>query len=269
MFTTINKLIDPIMGLPSATKGILCSFGLHAAVLAASYTWWSSPIAPVSFAGNRHTVQIEASYSELPSERELEALLEYESFQSFSPRLEEEINDAPPRVDLTPMELPRSIPELMIVPSALELPDIPLQEEDAHKISEVQRPPSPEPVELTPIETVKKPQNQPKHPPTPQTSSAVEQPAGVDEQRPPDLTGNQPPSYPAEAIRRRLEGVVMLRVRITAEGHVERVEITKSSGHAILDRTAVEAVSTWHARPAEQDGKPVATVEMLPIYFQL
>jgi protein TonB len=71
------------------------------------------------------------------------------------------------------------------------------------------------------------------------------------------------------AIQHRLEGVLLLRLHVAATGQVQRVEILKSSGYAVLDRAAIEAVSTWRGRPAYQAGEPVATVAVLPVRFRL
>ena len=84
-----------------------------------------------------------------------------------------------------------------------------------------------------------------------------------------DLSDNQPPEYPVEAVRRRLEGVVLLELHVAVSGTIDQVEVLESSGHAILDRAAVEAVVTWRGTPAKRWGRAVATIERLPIRFRL
>jgi protein TonB len=49
-------------------------------------------------------------------------------------------------------------------------------------------------------------------------------------------------AYPEAARRDGLEGTVDLRFRITPAGWVETVEIVHSSGHAILDESALQTV---------------------------
>ncbi len=259
MSTIVSKVLGQVLGHPSAAGGILWSLGLHAVALAATYTWWTSPIAPVSFAGSRHAVQFEMIFSELPPELETETVLEFES--------------APRPDDLRPADPPELEHELVVALPTLQLPDSPLRDGDANEIVEVKPqlsvvPPN-ESHEIAPVETPTKPLRKPLQPPTPETIVAVEQFAGVEDQSPPDLSGNRPPSYPAEAIRRREKGVVLLRLTIAASGQIERVEVAKSSGYPILDRAAVEAVNTWRARPAKQEGTPVASVELLPVHFNL
>jgi protein TonB len=80
---------------------------------------------------------------------------------------------------------------------------------------------------------------------------------------------NPPPPYPATARRRGWEGKVLLRVEVSASGNVLNVEIEKSSGYAILDEAAQQAVYRWQFKPALQNGRPVAGQVKVPIHFNL
>jgi protein TonB len=71
-------------------------------------------------------------------------------------------------------------------------------------------------------------------------------------------TGNAPPPYPPLARRLKLEGEVWLSVHVAADGRVLQVSVARSSGHDMLDTTAVESVKKWRFEPATLDGKPVA-----------
>ncbi len=86
---------------------------------------------------------------------------------------------------------------------------------------------------------------------------------------PPSFSGNAKPAYPAQAYRQGIEGEVTLKLFIAESGRVQRVDVARSSGHAILDAAAVEAVSKWRGEPARRNGQPVATVEFLPVNFRL
>jgi protein TonB len=66
-----------------------------------------------------------------------------------------------------------------------------------------------------------------------------------------------------------MSGTVLLRLNIDAQGRVTAVAISRSSGHALLDRAAVDAVRQWRGRPAEQDGVPIETTALLPVKFEL
>jgi TonB family protein len=57
------------------------------------------------------------------------------------------------------------------------------------------------------------------------------------------------PTYPRLAIKRELQGSVKVRVSVSPEGRPSNVEILKSSGHDLLDRAAVDAISEWKFLP--------------------
>jgi len=93
-------------------------------------------------------------------------------------------------------------------------------------------------------------------------------PAGNDTTLP-RLRNNRPPVYPPSAIAARLQGTVIVRLRIDAEGNVANLQIERSSGHALLDAAAVQAVRHWRFVPAQRRGRPVATTVRLPVRFSL
>lgn len=80
---------------------------------------------------------------------------------------------------------------------------------------------------------------------------------------------NAPPEYPAESRRRGAEGVVRLALRIDADGRVETAQVTQSSGHAELDRAAVDAARRWRFRPATQAGIAIAADLTTAVHFRL
>ena len=84
-----------------------------------------------------------------------------------------------------------------------------------------------------------------------------------------DFSGNPPPIYPAEAIRQRLEGTVLIRIHVDKTGDVNEVDVIRSSGHSILDEAAVKAVRGWKGEPATTGQTAVASIEVLPIRFRL
>ncbi|QDT04940.1 transport protein TonB [Rubripirellula lacrimiformis] len=97
----------------------------------------------------------------------------------------------------------------------------------------------------------------------------TQQMTGLRDDSPVEFTDTPAPKYPNDAIVRRLQGTVMLKLFISTVGEVERVEISDSSGHAVLDQAAVSAVMMWRGKPATRFGQPIASVEVLPIRFRL
>ena len=53
------------------------------------------------------------------------------------------------------------------------------------------------------------------------------------------------PSYPWICRKRDQEGIVAIKIKTNAEGHVLAATLHKSSGHARLDDAALEAVQFW------------------------
>lgn len=83
------------------------------------------------------------------------------------------------------------------------------------------------------------------------------------------LAGNPQPVYPPLARRRGLEGRVVLRVAVAADGAVQEVTVLRGSGHAMLDEAAREAVSRWRFRPATTGAGPVSAAVEIPVSFRL
>ena len=86
--------------------------------------------------------------------------------------------------------------------------------------------------------------------------------------RPGYLT-NPKPVYPPEARRRGQEGLVILQVLISGEGLPQRVEMVQSSGYALLDAAALEAVRQWRFSPARIGNLPIASQVEVPVRFKL
>ncbi len=80
---------------------------------------------------------------------------------------------------------------------------------------------------------------------------------------------NPAPPYPLTARRLGQEGVVMLTVRIDADGRPLEVEVEQSSGFPLLDDSALTTVRRWRFRSARMGGVPVASTVEVPIRFVL
>jgi protein TonB len=80
---------------------------------------------------------------------------------------------------------------------------------------------------------------------------------------------NPKPKYPSIARSRGWQGKVLLRVRVTADGLSEAVTVHRSSGHEVLDESAVAAVEKWKFIPAKQGNTAVACTVIVPIIFTL
>ena len=80
---------------------------------------------------------------------------------------------------------------------------------------------------------------------------------------------NPPPPYPQMARKRGFQGVVVLEVLVDTDGSAADLRVLSSSGHPILDRTAVAAVKHWIFEPGTRGNKNVKMWVRVPIRFQL
>lgn len=81
--------------------------------------------------------------------------------------------------------------------------------------------------------------------------------------------GNPAPVYPLAARRAGQEGRVLLTVVVDWTGAVAEARVIESSGHRMLDRSALKAVRQWHFLPAQRRGRAVATTVSVPVVFAL
>jgi protein TonB len=85
----------------------------------------------------------------------------------------------------------------------------------------------------------------------------------------PEYYKNPKPEYPESARRAHQEGVVWLRVHVTARGKPDRVAVLETSGFDVLDDAAVSAVRGWEFTPAQLGEVLVESEIDFPIQFRL
>ena len=77
------------------------------------------------------------------------------------------------------------------------------------------------------------------------------------------------PIYPAVAKEAGWEGVVVVRVLVKTNGSAGEVTVQKSSGYAILDKAAMEAVEQWRFKPAKDGNILINKIVDIPLKFEL
>jgi protein TonB len=75
------------------------------------------------------------------------------------------------------------------------------------------------------------------------------------------------PTYPATAIKMRIEGAVELLATISTDGDISAVKVV--SGDAQLARAAVDAVKQWKYKPYLLNGEPVEIQTPITVNFKL
>ncbi|MBQ4615534.1 MAG: energy transducer TonB [Mailhella sp.] len=76
------------------------------------------------------------------------------------------------------------------------------------------------------------------------------------------------PSYPLQARRAGISGLVKLRVSLDGEGIVRDIEVLES-GHRLLAEAACTAVRRSEFRPYTENGKSLPSRTVIPIRFSL
>jgi protein TonB len=80
---------------------------------------------------------------------------------------------------------------------------------------------------------------------------------------------NPPPDYPPRARRLGLEGEVLVRTKVLTNGECGELVLGQSSGYALLDKAALEAVRTWRFRPARRGDEEIVSWVDIPVRFRL
>jgi protein TonB len=79
-----------------------------------------------------------------------------------------------------------------------------------------------------------------------------------------------PPAYTAEAMRARLQGVVVLNCVVRPDGKCSDIRVTKSLDSVLgLDQQAIASAREWQFRPGMRMGQPVPVLVTLEIGFTI
>ena len=89
----------------------------------------------------------------------------------------------------------------------------------------------------------------------------------MDYDQQPRLLRQTKPVYPQEAFVKKIEGVVELEVLIDSTGRVSVRRIIHSV--PVLDAAAIQTVRQWQFAPAVKNGRPVATIALIPVTFRI
>jgi protein TonB len=78
------------------------------------------------------------------------------------------------------------------------------------------------------------------------------------------------PEYTADAMRAKIEGVVVLECVVQKDGSIGQVRVVRPLDNRYgLDLKAIEAARQWRFRPATKDGEPVDIYVTLELAFNL
>ena len=84
----------------------------------------------------------------------------------------------------------------------------------------------------------------------------------------PSFLHREMPVYPPIALKRGIEGRVILTLLIDQTGKVQKINVTESAGYGLTE-AAIEAVKKSTFAPARVNGEKVVSRAVLPVYFRL
>ena len=104
----------------------------------------------------------------------------------------------------------------------------------------------------------------PPPPPKPTTPKRIRVGGQVESAR---LIFQPKPEYPPLAKMARIQGTVRLEAIISKDGTIQDLKMI--SGHPLLVKSAIEAVSRWRYQPTLLNGEPVEVVTEIDVNFTL
>lgn len=86
----------------------------------------------------------------------------------------------------------------------------------------------------------------------------------------PTVLAEVKPSYTAEAMRAKIQGIVLVEAVVLPDGSVGQVRVTRSLDSTFgLDQEAIKAVRRWRFAPGTRFGQPVPVIVEIELTFTL
>ncbi|HYZ48893.1 MAG TPA: TonB family protein [Sphingomonas sp.] len=105
-----------------------------------------------------------------------------------------------------------------------------------------------------------------------------ELPIGPQKQVEPVTVGAQPdqryagdfqPPYPPQLLRTGVEGKVVVKILIGADGRVKQVAILSADDPLFADAAERQALRKWRFKPATRDGAPIESWKQMTVRFEI
>jgi len=164
---------------------------------------------------------------------------------------------------------PEPEPELEPEPEPTPEPEV-IKKADPAPLPKAVEKPKPKPKSVKKPKPIQKTEAKPQPKPKRQVDPSVgSQNAFVPPKSNAAYLKNPKPAYPTMALKRGMQGLVLLSVEVSPKGQPLAVLIKQSSGFVLLDKAALKAVHAWRFAPATRGGIPVAARVDIPIRFSL
>jgi protein TonB len=230
--------------------GSVLAHGLLAAAASAWFQTRFTPPRPVAITVGISTPALQGQTPKAPRETEPPQPLPSPEARPKVVALDERTEDG------VPMAIPADLaedPKPTIAPASIPAPRTP-------------------PLEKTPAKDTPqaklKPNVEPAEKETPASASSRPS-SGARPDRLPRVLSNPAPAYPVDLLTRGIEGTVLVRIHVTAQGAVASPTLAKSSGHPAMDESALRAILSWRFEPARLGDQPVPCVVNQPVEFFL
>lgn len=218
-----------------------------------------------------HQFQLSGTVEETDGNAEDSAMESEESIEEVvDESLEEPIEETPseePVIQPDPIVEPEPIPEAP--PEPEKVPEEVPKEVVATKApseTKVEQPKVVEKLQATP-KTERKPQRQ--QPKTESTARAVQTAKAVYSESEVSVLNKPMPSYPRAAMQRKMQGTVELLVGVNESGSATAVKVSRSSGHDLLDKTAVKTAYGIRLKPFKVNGVAIPIQVKIQYQFKL
>jgi protein TonB len=80
---------------------------------------------------------------------------------------------------------------------------------------------------------------------------------------------NPSPEYPEMAIFLNYQGTAIVRIKVSTKGLSEGVQVLRSSGFDLLDKSAVNALKKWRFTPSKNGNTPVASAVIISVIYEI
>lgn len=106
-------------------------------------------------------------------------------------------------------------------------------------------------------------------PPAPEKAKSPVGPIAPGQLVPPKKINAPHPGYTSAAQRARIQGVVILQVKVGTDGRSKVEKVLKELPHGLTERTVETVEREWRWQPGTLDGKPIETYYNVTINFRL
>jgi protein TonB len=80
---------------------------------------------------------------------------------------------------------------------------------------------------------------------------------------------NPSPEYPEMAVFLDYQGTAIVRIKVSTKGLSEGVQVLRSSGFDLLDKSAVNALKKWRFTPSKNGNTPVASSVVISVIYEI